>query len=69
MKALRNLVFLAGVASLVLFTALLVVAVTDFVSPGAMPADTALALGAGVVAVFSALILFFYRGGFRHGRA
>jgi len=69
MKGLRNLVFLAGVASLVLFTGLLVVAVADFVSPGAMALDTALTLFAAVVAVFSGLLLFLYRGGFRHGRA
>jgi hypothetical protein len=68
-KILRTAIFLAGVASLVLFTALLVVAVTDFVSPGAMPLGTAVVLFGAVVAMFSALVLFLYRGGFRHGRA
>lgn len=66
MKILRSAVTFAGIASLVLFTALLVVAVTDFILPGDMTPGTAIAIGVGVV-VSCTLVLLSVGG--KHGRA
>ena len=70
MNTLRNLVFLSGLAALVLFTALMAVIAADYLTPGDMAPGTALAIGAGVV-VSGALMLtaLFRKRGTPHGRA
>ena len=70
MNRLRHLVFLAGLASLVLFTALMAVIAADYLTPGDMTPGTAIAIGAGVV-VAAALMLsaLFRKKGTLHGRA
>ena len=70
MNRVRNLVFLAGLAALVLFTALMAVIAADYLTPGNMTPGTALAIAAGVVASGVVILLALFRKrGTHHGRA
>ncbi len=70
MNRLRHLVFLSGLAALVLFTALMAVIAADYLTPGDMAPGTAIAIGAAVV-VAAALMLsaMFRKKGTIDGRA
>jgi hypothetical protein len=70
LKRLRSSLFVAGLAALVLFTALMAVIAIDYNTPGDMAPGTAIAIGAGVV-VSAALILtaLFRNKGTANGRA
>ena len=70
MNRVRNLVFLAGLAALVLFTALMAVIAADYLTPGNMTPGTAIAIGAGVVLCGVLILLALFRKrGTHHGRA
>ena len=70
MNRVRNLVFLAGLAALVLFTALMTVIAADYLTPGKMTPGTALAIAAGVVTSGVVILLALFRKrGTHHGRA
>jgi len=70
LNRLRSSLFVAGLAALVLFTALMAVIAIDYNTPGDMALGTAIAIGAGVV-VSAALILtaLFRKKGTANGRA
>ena len=70
MSRSANAILQLGVVSLILFTALVVVAVTDYVTEGDMSRETALVIAAACIAIGGALqITFLRRGGAGHGRA
>ena len=70
MSALRHSIFLAGLAALVLFTALMTVIAADYLTPGNMTPGTAIAIAAGVVTSgVLMLVALFRKRGTNNGRA
>ena len=69
MNRLRSTLLIAGLAALVLFSALMLVIAVDYNTPGDMTPGTALAVGAGGSLAFAALLFFLFRGGSQNGRA
>jgi len=70
MSALRHSIFLAGLAALVLFTALMTVIAADYLTPGNMTPGTAIAIAAGVVTSgVLMLVALFRKRGTHNGRA